>query len=78
MRDENQHVTVPAKYSIYLKKGMRNILVEVITYDTTNWAMELRATREATNYIALDSFPAFYGTRRFNSEFTRALHLSLS
>jgi prolipoprotein diacylglyceryltransferase len=26
----------------------------------------------------LDSFPAFYGTRRFNTEFTRALHLSLS
>jgi hypothetical protein len=27
---------------------------------------------------ALDSFPAFYGTRRSNTEFTRALHLSLS
>jgi hypothetical protein len=26
----------------------------------------------------LDIFPAFYGTRRFNTEFTRALHLSLS
>jgi hypothetical protein len=26
----------------------------------------------------LDSFPAFYGTRRFNTEFTRALSLSLS
>jgi hypothetical protein len=26
----------------------------------------------------LDSFPAFCGTRRFNNEFTRALHLSLS
>jgi hypothetical protein len=26
----------------------------------------------------LDSFPAFYETRRFNTEFTRALHLSLS
>jgi hypothetical protein len=26
----------------------------------------------------VDSFPAFYGTRRFNTEFTRALHLSLS
>jgi hypothetical protein len=26
----------------------------------------------------LDSFPAFYGTRRFISAFTRALHLSLS
>jgi hypothetical protein len=26
----------------------------------------------------LDSFPAVYGTRRFNTEFTRALHLPLS
>jgi hypothetical protein len=26
----------------------------------------------------LDSFPAFHGTRRFNTEFTRALHLFLS
>jgi hypothetical protein len=26
----------------------------------------------------LDSFPAFYGIRSFNTEFTRALHLSLS
>jgi hypothetical protein len=26
----------------------------------------------------LDSFPAFYGTRRFITAFTRALHLSLS
>jgi hypothetical protein len=26
----------------------------------------------------LDSIPAFYGTRRFNTEFTRAFHLSLS
>jgi hypothetical protein len=26
----------------------------------------------------LDSFPAFHGTRRFNIEFTRALHLFLS
>jgi hypothetical protein len=26
----------------------------------------------------LDSFPAFHGTQRFNTEFTRALHLFLS
>jgi hypothetical protein len=40
-----------------------------------------------TNFIELerapvvrpiDSFPAFYGTRRFSTEFTRALHLFLS
>jgi hypothetical protein len=28
--------------------------------------------------MPLDSFPAFHGTRRFNTEFTRALHLFLS
>jgi hypothetical protein len=28
--------------------------------------------------MPLDSFPAFHGTRRFNIEFTRALHLFLS
>jgi hypothetical protein len=26
----------------------------------------------------LDSFPAFHGTQRFSTEFTRALHLFLS
>jgi hypothetical protein len=29
-------------------------------------------------FRTLDSFPAFYGTCRFNAELTRALHLSLS
>jgi hypothetical protein len=41
--------------------------------------MELSTTREISLVVsALDSFPAFYGTRRFNTECTRALHLSLS
>jgi hypothetical protein len=40
--------------------------------------MELRTTLEATNYVATWYFPAFYGTRRFITAFTRALHLSLS
>jgi hypothetical protein len=39
--------------------------------------MELSTTREATSCVPLDSFPAFHGTCRFNTEFTRALHLSL-
>jgi hypothetical protein len=46
--------------------------------DLTN-SIELNTTREAPPVVRpLDSFPAFYGTRRFNTEFTRALHLSLS
>jgi hypothetical protein len=45
-----------------------------------------RITQARTNSMELrqpvvrpfDSFPAFYGTRRFNTEFTRPLHLFLS
>jgi hypothetical protein len=39
-----------------------------------SWAL-LERTLDVT---PLDSFPAFHGTRRFNTEFTRALHLFLS
>jgi hypothetical protein len=40
--------------------------------------MELSATRQAASCEATRQFPAFYGIRRFSTEFTRALHLSLS
>jgi hypothetical protein len=40
--------------------------------------MELSTTREATRFRPLNSFLAFHGTRRFNTEFTRALFLSLN
>jgi hypothetical protein len=43
----------------------------------TNY-MELSTIRETTNARPLHSFPAFHGTRRFNTEFTTALHLFLS
>jgi hypothetical protein len=39
-----------------------------------SWALLERSLVVRT----LDSLPAFYGTRRFKIEFTRALHLSLS
>jgi hypothetical protein len=29
-------------------------------------------------YFSIDNFRAFHGTQRFNTEFTRALHLFLS
>jgi hypothetical protein len=35
--------------------------------------MELRTTREIPSVWTLDSFPTVYGTRRFVTEFTRAL-----
>jgi hypothetical protein len=39
--------------------------------------MELLLERPL-DVMPLDSFPAFHVTRRFNTEFTRALHLFLS
>jgi hypothetical protein len=39
-----------------------------------SWALLERSLAART----FDGFPAFYGTRRFNTEFTRALHLCLS
>jgi hypothetical protein len=42
----------------------------------TLWSRSL--LERSPNVRTLDSFQAFYGTQRFNTEFTRALHLSLS
>jgi hypothetical protein len=44
-------------------------------YLLTNW---LTLWSWALLERPLDSFPAFHGTRKFNTEFTRALHLLLS
>jgi hypothetical protein len=40
--------------------------------------MELNTKERPLDVRPLDSFPAFNGTPRFNTEFTRALHLFLS
>jgi prolipoprotein diacylglyceryltransferase len=50
------------------------ILGVLVKLTTWSWALLERSLVVRT----LDSFPAFYGARRFNTEFTRALHLSLS
>jgi hypothetical protein len=50
----------------------------VPTYQATNSLMELSPSSEATNWQLLKNFPAFYGTRRFITVYTRALHWSLS
>jgi hypothetical protein len=50
-------------------------MASVITNKLTLWSWALH---ESPPVRLLDSFPAFYGTRRFNTEFTRALHLFLS
>jgi hypothetical protein len=44
-----------------------------ILHGTISWLVR----QQPWNYGA-DSFPAFYGTLGFNTEFTRALHLSIS
>jgi hypothetical protein len=51
--------------------------VMIIRNKLTN-SVELSTAREATTCAATRQFPAFYGTRRFITEFTRALHLYLS
>jgi hypothetical protein len=40
--------------------------------------IELALLEEPPIVQPLKNFPAFYGTRRFNTVFTRALHWSLS
>jgi hypothetical protein len=41
-------------------------------------SMEQRPSWEANSFSASQEIPAFYGTRRFNTTFTRSRHLSLS
>jgi hypothetical protein len=54
---------------------LNRIFVETNTYHSL---MELSPPWEAANVQPLKKFPAFYGTRRFITVFTRALHWSLS
>jgi hypothetical protein len=48
------------------------------TYLPTYLLTELSPSWEATNCAAAQELPAFYGTRRFITVFTRGLHWSLS
>jgi hypothetical protein len=48
----------------------------ILTNFLTPWSWAL--LERSLVVWTLDSFPAFHGTRRFNAEFTRALHLPLS
>jgi hypothetical protein len=56
--------------------------IGILSYHThlkmelTNF-MELSPSSEAVSHAALKNFPAFYGTRRFITVFTRALHWSI-
>ena len=47
-----------------------------VTYFFTPWNRVL--LKKLTGFQLVKNFPAFYGTRRFITAFTRARHLSLS
>jgi hypothetical protein len=47
-------------------------------YLLTYLLMDLSPSGEAANSAATQEFPSIYGTRRFITVFTRALHRSLS
>ena len=48
----------------------------LLTYLLTPWSRLL--LEKLTGFHLVKKFPAFYGTRRFNTAFTSARHLSLS
>jgi hypothetical protein len=48
------------------------------TDSLTHSLMELRLLKKLPIVQPLKNFPAFYGTRKFITAFTRALHWSLS
>jgi hypothetical protein len=60
----------------YLFIGVINLFFKLITLATK--FIHLRPSWEAVSHAAINNFPAFYGTRRFITVFTRALHWSLS
>jgi hypothetical protein len=47
------------------------------TYLLTYLLMKLSPSRGAANCAATQNFPAFYGTRRFNTVFTRTIYWSI-
>jgi hypothetical protein len=65
--------------AIFLKSSDLKINKHIIwlTYLLTH-SMEQSPSWEASRFSASKKFPAFYGTRRFITAFTRTRHLSLS
>jgi len=65
----------------FLTKTLGLTMKEVVTYNTilsclfTAWS---RVLENPTGFQLVNKFPAFYGTRRFITAFTRARHLFLS
>jgi len=63
----------------FLLRGfsLSNLLTYLLTHLLT-YSMEHSPSWEANRFAASQEIPAFYGTRRFITEFTTARHLSLS
>jgi hypothetical protein len=59
------------RYGQYMSHGLHEAANSMITL----WSSALLKRPPVVRLV--DSFPAFYGTRRFNTEFTIALHLFL-
>jgi hypothetical protein len=59
-----------------LEKNTSKGKLKINTIHITTWSWAL--SERPQDVRPLNSFPAFHGTRRFNTEFTKTLHLFLS
>jgi hypothetical protein len=73
-------VQLSQTWSIPINRQYSHLLDRFLHTFTVNYLSLWRCAllERALDVRPLDSFPAFHGTRRFNNEFTRALHLFLS
>jgi hypothetical protein len=67
------HLTLRIKWTTKISITVHDVLTYLLTY-LRSWALP----DEPPIVQSLKNFPAFYGTRTFNTVFTRALHWSLS
>jgi hypothetical protein len=57
---------------------MNNMFIQFLKYEGTLTPWSIGLLEKLTVSQLVRKFPAFYGTRRFITAFTRACHLSLS
>jgi hypothetical protein len=58
------------------KEAVRGISFSAFTYALTPWSRVL--LEKLTGFQIVKNFPAFYGTRRLITAFTKARHMPLS
>jgi len=71
MRDSNVTVAKPSNEAV-----QKQFITYLLTYLLNPWSRVL--LDKLADFQLVKKFPAFYGTRRFITAFTRARHLSLS